>query len=67
MRRSDWGKNDIDEIRFERQRKKDKEDWKGDTHLQVSVVTDRLGVSSSVSASGVRHRLAVWLLQQLWN
>lgn len=46
-----------DKIWFERWRQTKREnDRKRETHLQVSVVTDRLRVSSSVSASRVRHR-----------
>lgn len=64
-------RQDID--RFEGWKKKEREnDKKRETHLHVSVVTDRLRVSSSVSASRVRHRWAstrpgLWVLQQLGN
>lgn len=39
----------------------------GETHLRVSVLTDRLRVSSCVSISRVRLRLALWVLQHLGN
>lgn len=59
--------------RVERKRRKESEKVTDrETHLQVSVVTDRLRVSSCVSASRVRHRWpgtrwALWVLQQLGN
>lgn len=40
----------------DREGKRERNGRMRETHLQVSVVTDRLRVSSSVSASGVRYR-----------
>ncbi len=52
-----WGKKRQDIDRSEGQRRTKRQKMTGtETHLHVSVVTDRLRVSSSVSASGVKHR-----------